>query len=74
MRALGEKSLGKPSILEILEVPKPQISGPEDILVRVKAIRISPGDGIRATGLSWVLEGAVKYLLPLPPVFHPSSH
>jgi NADPH2:quinone reductase len=56
MRALGERFFGKPDILEILDLPKPEISGPEDILVRVKAIRINPGDGIRAAGYSRVLE------------------
>ena len=60
MRALGVRSFGKPDTLEIIELPIPDLSGPDDILVRVKAIRISVGDGIRAAGYSRIIE-TVKY-------------
>lgn len=56
MRALGVRSFGNPDTLEILDLPSPDISSPDDILVQVKAIRINVGDGIRAAGYSRILE------------------
>ena len=46
----------QPDTLEVLELPTPELSGPDDILVNVKAIRINPGDGLRAAGYSRVIE------------------
>jgi NADPH:quinone reductase-like Zn-dependent oxidoreductase len=56
MRAIGVRSFGGPETFEILDVPIPEISNPDDILVRVKAFSINPGDGIRAAGWGRILE------------------
>lgn len=66
MRALGERTLGKPDILGILEVPEPEISSPDDILVRSKAVRISQADGLRAAGYTRLVETVKLVSLPIP--------
>jgi hypothetical protein len=56
MRALAIPSFGPPKTIELLDVPEPTITGPEDIIVAVKAVGLNPGDPIRAAGWSKVLE------------------
>lgn len=65
MRALGVRSFGKPDTLEILDLPIPELSGSDDILVQVKAVRLGGSDGMRAAGYSRLVE-TVKYHLSEP--------
>lgn len=58
MRALGVRThFGPPSSLQFLEdVPEPAITGPEDIIVAVRAVGLNPVDPIRAAGWSKLVE------------------
>jgi hypothetical protein len=61
MRAIGVRTFGPPSKLEFLEVPEPVVTGPEDIIVAVRAVGLNPGNPIRAAGWSRLLE-TVKFV------------
>jgi NADPH:quinone reductase-like Zn-dependent oxidoreductase len=57
MRAVGFKRFGAAAKnLEALEVPKPTITNPDDILVQVKAAALNPSDSARPTGVSRLIE------------------
>lgn len=43
MKAIGYSSIGDPSVLEEIDLPKP-VPGPRDLLVKVEAISINPVD------------------------------
>jgi NADPH:quinone reductase-like Zn-dependent oxidoreductase len=61
MRAVGFKRFGAAAKnLEALEVPKPTITNPDDIIVKVKATALNPSDGARPTGYTRLIE-TVKY-------------
>jgi len=45
------RETGGPSVLQLAERPRPELSGPEDILVRLVAAGVNPVDTkIRARG------------------------
>ena len=56
MKALGVRSFGNSTKLELLDVPAPSITDPDDILVQVKAIGLNQVDSIRAAGYSRIFE------------------
>jgi hypothetical protein len=57
MRAVGFKRFGAAAKnLEAIEVPKPTITNPYDIIVQVKATALNPSDGIRPTGYTRLIE------------------
>ena len=68
MRALGVRTFGKPDTYEILCVPIPEILGGDDIIVKIKAIRLNTGDGFRAAGYSRIVE-TPTFVLVVPPQF-----
>ncbi|VUC32860.1 unnamed protein product [Clonostachys rosea] len=51
MRSLATKQYGKPNGFEILDLPKPEIKNPDDVLIKVKATSINPIDLHVANGL-----------------------
>lgn len=69
MRAIGQDSFGGPSVLKIIEVPRP-VPGPAEVLVRVCAAGVNPTDWWhRATGglagdapirLGWDVSGVIE--------------
>jgi len=51
MKAIEMRETGGPSVLQLAERPRPELSGPEDILVRLVAAGVNPVDTkIRARG------------------------
>jgi NADPH:quinone reductase-like Zn-dependent oxidoreductase len=44
MRVVSQNELGGPGVLTVAEVPRPEPSGPTEILVRVKAAGVNPTD------------------------------
>jgi len=61
MRAVGFKRFGAAAKnLEALEVPKPRITNPDEILIQVKATALNPSDGARPTGITRLME-TVEY-------------
>ena len=51
MRVIAMREPGGPAVLQLEERPVPELSGPEDILVRLKAAGVNPVDTkIRAKG------------------------
>jgi NADPH:quinone reductase len=44
MQAMVMTGIGGPDVLQVQTVPRPEISGPEDILVRVMAAGVNPAD------------------------------
>jgi NADPH:quinone reductase len=61
MKALVFKTFGGPEVLEYCEIPEPTI-GPEEILVRMKAIGLNFADIYRRKG-NYHLEGKPPYIL-----------
>ncbi|GGW54883.1 NADP-dependent oxidoreductase [Streptomyces xantholiticus] len=69
MRAIGQRTLGGPEVLEVVEVERPE-PGPSEVLVRVHAAGVNPTDRWhRATGgllsdgpvpLGWDVSGVVE--------------
>lgn len=68
MRSIGILSFGKADKLEILDVPRPEISLPGDIIVNVKAVALSPAEGVKLPGYSRLIE-TVKYSVTSPGEF-----
>lgn len=56
MHALGIRSWGKVQNLELLEIPKPQILEPDQILIQVKATSLNGFDAVRLQGYSRLFE------------------
>ena len=51
MKAIEMRETGGPSVLQLAQRPRPELSGPEDILVRLKAAGVNPVDTkIRSRG------------------------
>jgi NADPH2:quinone reductase len=44
MKAIEIRETGGPSVLQLVDRPRPQIGGPDDILVRIKAAGVNPVD------------------------------
>jgi len=44
MKAIGQFEYGSPDVLKLIEVPKPEIIQPRDILVQIKAVATNPVD------------------------------
>uniref|UniRef100_A0A8H7KBS4 Enoyl reductase (ER) domain-containing protein n=1 Tax=Bionectria ochroleuca TaxID=29856 RepID=A0A8H7KBS4_BIOOC len=59
MRSLATQKFGKPENYEILDLPQPEITRPDEILIKVHASSINPVDVKLATGMG-------KNLLPCP--------
>ncbi|KAH8593925.1 chaperonin 10-like protein [Bisporella sp. PMI_857] len=56
MRAYGFRSFGGSEKIEELELPKPEIGTPDDILVRVRAVALNQADSARTLGYSRLIE------------------
>ena len=56
MRALGVRTFGKADKLELLDVPVPTISNPDDILIQVKTISLNRSDGVKVLGYTRLFE------------------
>jgi NADPH:quinone reductase-like Zn-dependent oxidoreductase len=52
MRSLAIQKYCKPSEYQILELPKPKLKDPEDILIKVHAASINPVDVKVASGMA----------------------
>jgi NADPH:quinone reductase-like Zn-dependent oxidoreductase len=74
MRAVSQDSFGEPSVLHIVEVPKPTPL-PSEVLVRVRATGVNPVDAMVRSGafpmlgeppfvLGWDVSGAVEDVVP----------
>jgi NADPH:quinone reductase len=51
MKAIEIRETGGPSVLQLVERPRPELTGPEDMLVRLKAASVNPVDTkIRTNG------------------------
>lgn len=51
MKAIEIRESGGPSVLQLVERPRPELSGPDDILIRIRAAGINPIDTkVRARG------------------------
>ncbi|MBN2886990.1 MAG: zinc-dependent alcohol dehydrogenase family protein [Chromatiaceae bacterium] len=51
MKAIEIRESGGPSVLQLVERPRPELSGPDDILIRIRAAGINPIDTkVRAHG------------------------
>ncbi|HEU0057693.1 MAG TPA: NADP-dependent oxidoreductase, partial [Gaiella sp.] len=71
MRAIRQRSLGGPEVLELVDVPRPE-AGPTEVLVRVAAAGVNPVDWkVRARGgflgeppftVGWDVAGVVEEL------------
>ncbi len=61
MRSVGQRVLGGPEVLEILEVPRPE-PGPGEVLVRVRAASVNPVD--------WKVRAGAAPLFGPPPFLH----
>jgi NADPH:quinone reductase-like Zn-dependent oxidoreductase len=61
MRAIGQRRLGGPEVLEVLEVPRPE-PGPGEVLVRVRAAGVNPVD--------WKVRTGAAPLFGPPPFLH----
>ena len=71
MRAIRQRSLGGPDVLELVDVPRPE-AGPTEVLVRVAAAGVNPVDWkVRARGgflgeppftVGWDVAGVVEEL------------
>ena len=66
MRALGYRSFGGPDKMELLDLPTPSVSGPEEILVQVKSFALNQHDCIVSRGYSRLLETVTYVHSPLP--------
>ena len=61
MRAIMMTAVGGPEVLQLAEVPEPEISGPHDVRVRLRAAGVNPVDTkLRAGGL---LRGSLPAVL-----------
>ncbi|KAK3356631.1 chaperonin 10-like protein [Lasiosphaeria hispida] len=58
MRSLAVRKYGKPSQYELLDLPIPAITNPDDVLIRVHAAAIMTGDTLIAGGLGRLFEKA----------------
>jgi NADPH:quinone reductase-like Zn-dependent oxidoreductase len=60
MRGVGIKKFGKADQVQILEVPKPEIEGEDDILIKVKAAGFNPEDPLAIAGYTRIVK-EMKY-------------
>ncbi len=49
MQAVGARQHGPPEVLELMELPDPTV-GPGEILIRVRAVAVNPGDAVIRRG------------------------
>lgn len=57
MRSIALEKYGPPQELKVLDLPKPQISKPDQILIKVHAASINPVD-------LFIASGGAKMMLP----------
>ncbi|KAI0876934.1 alcohol dehydrogenase [Hypoxylon argillaceum] len=60
MRALVAPKFCRPSKYEVIDMPLPTITNPDDVLIRVHAAGLQAGDTQRARGASRILPGKMK--------------
>jgi NADPH:quinone reductase-like Zn-dependent oxidoreductase len=57
MRALGVLKPGKAENLVFFDVPTPKVEDEDDIVVKVRAVGLNGGDGVRIRGFTRVFDG-----------------
>ena len=68
MRSLAVRKYGKPSTYEIVEMPVPEMKGPDDVLVKVHAGSISTGDTQIVDGAFKLFNSASRYVFAKWPI------
>jgi len=67
MRAIVQRSYGSPEVLESADVDRP-VAGDDDVLVRVRAASVHPGDYFLMTGEPYVVRLAFGLRRPRHPI------
>lgn len=67
MKAIVQKTYGSPDLLEFVDVHEPVV-GADDVLVRVRAASVHPGDVIAVTGVPYLARLAFGLRRPKSPI------